>query len=136
MLLSDIAAQQVLDHVFGLGATGPIETTFYFGLHTTAPNTAGAGGVEVTGTGYAREAKTPDTDFSRTGQIVENDNDIDFGTAGSNWAPAGTPVVAYTVWDASSGGNLVFVKTLVAPRIIMSGDPVKFPAGALQITAT
>jgi len=122
--------QQVLDYIFGLGADGPVETNFFIALHTVAPATDGTGGTEVSGTGYARQSTTPDTDYTRTGQSVTNDNDIDFGTAGSAW---GT-VVAVTIWDASTSGNLVYVKTLVAPRTIASGDPVKFNAGDLIFT--
>lgn len=129
MLLSDTAAQDILDAFFAA------EGTLYVALNSVIPDTDGTGGTEITGTGYARQATDLSADWTRTGQIFTNDNDIDFGTAGSNWAPVGSEAVAFTFWDASSSGNLRMLKALVAPRIINSGDPVKFPAGSIQITA-
>lgn len=131
---SNDLAQMVLDYIFGLGSDGPVAATFYVALNTVLVDPDGSGGTEVSGGGYARVAVDPTTDFERTGQIVENSADIDFGVAGSDWGPSGTPVVAYSVWDAASGGNLLLSQTLGAPRIILNTDPVKFPIGSLQIT--
>lgn len=131
---SDLLAQQVLDYMFGLGSDGPVAPTFYFALNTTQVATNGTGGVEVSGSGYARVGMDPTTDFDRTGQVVENIAEIDFGTAGADWAPGGSPVIAYSVWDAPTGGNLIMTKALIAPRIILTGDSIKFPVGSLQYT--
>lgn len=123
---SNAFAAKVLDYEFGLGADGPAYTDFYIALFK--------GGSEVTGTGYARQQTDPTTDYSRTGQIVSNDVDIDFGTAGSDWALAGDEIDEIRIYDAVSGGNLIMSKTLAAPQIVASGAPVIIYTGALQFT--
>ena len=126
--------QKTLDHLFGR-ASFSAPATVYVGLHKGDPTDAGSGGTEVSGGSYAREAVTNDnTKWDRTGSVVSNIDDIDFGSASADWATSGNEVTHVTVWDASSSGNLLYSAPLTAPRIILNGDPVKFVAGQLQFT--
>ena len=115
-------------------------TTVYVGLVTTLENAA-AGGVEVSGNGYARAAEVSNlTDWSGTqgagttavssgtSGTISNNVAINFPTpTGSGW---GT-VVGFGLWDASTGGNLLIFAPLAAPQTIGAGNTVSFPAGTL-----
>ena len=121
------------------------DTTFsqpanlYVALFSTMPSDAGAGGVELSGTGYARVAiPTTAAAWSApaagtgTQRVIDNVGVVDFGTAGSDWAPSGTPCVGFGLYDASSGGNYWGGNSFASSKIIQSGDPVRFNAGALD----
>jgi hypothetical protein len=113
----------------------------YVRIMRVLPNDAGTGGTEITGTGYAPEA-VPTTDAGWTAPVqgtgtqwtITNAAIVDFGTPGSDWAPAGQEAVGVTIWDASSGGNYVGSSTFPAPKVFQSGDPVSFPIGDLKVT--
>ncbi len=104
-------------------------------------------GSECSGTGYARVAKTANTtNFgapadgpggSLQRQVVTL-TDIDFGTAGADWAPSGNPVTQVRVYN---GANEMYRMTKDASgntfsMIIQSGNPVKIPAGSLGLRET
>lgn len=100
------------------------------------------GGTEVSGTGYAREAVgSADANWnapaagSGTRRQVTNAADIDFGTAGSDWALSPDEVDEVRVYD-----NTTFIYSCTEDaagnpinKIIQNGDPVKIPAGELVI---
>jgi hypothetical protein len=121
---------------------------FYVDLCSTAP-TAGSPGVSLSGTGYARQAvakglanwagtqaDASTTASSGTTGVTSNNAAVNFGTAGSAWGTASH----WQVWDALTGGNLLFWGEIVngagvaTPRVINSSDPVSFPASALRVT--
>lgn len=128
-----------LDWRFALGSYASADalkdlesiTDQYVALFKGDPEGAG---VEVSGTGYARQALGwGASNFTRTDSEVTNDNDIDFtASAGSDWAPSGNEVTHMAIMTASSGGDIMESAELDVPRIIMTGDPVSFLAG--QIT--
>lgn len=112
----------------------------YVALFSTMPSDVGAGGVELTGTGYARVAiATTNAAWSApaagmgTQRVIDNVGVVDFGTAGSDWAPSGTPAVGFGIFDAVTAGNYWGGNTFAASKIIQSGDPVKFNAGTLDV---
>jgi hypothetical protein len=122
--------QKVLDHVLKTAAyTQP--THVYVGLFTAAPSDTG-GGTECAGTGYARiicDAWNAATAASPS--LADNTGIINFGNAGAgDW---GT-ITHLGVFDALTGVNLLGWVALTTPKTINSGDPVTFPAGALDIT--
>lgn len=101
---SDYLENKILDHVLGGGDyTRP--ATVYVGLFTTAPSDTG-GGTEVSGGSYARVAVTNNaTNFpAASSGSKSNGTAITFPAATANW---GT-VVAFGIFDASSGGNLLY----------------------------
>jgi hypothetical protein len=99
-------------------ATRP--TTWTVGLYTTAPNDAG-GGVEVAGSGYARQAVT----FTEASGIASTDADLTFTSSGS-WGV----IVAVGVFDGS--GNLLLYKALSDTlSVTVSGQEVIVDAGSM-----
>lgn len=137
---SDYLADKILNEYFR--DTAP--TTFgslWVALFSTQPTNAGASGVELSGTGYARITFAT-TNAAITAPAANGLSRqvtlplIDFGTAGSDWAPSGTPATGFGIYDASTAGNYLGGNTFTATKIIQTGDPVKFNAGALAIQVT
>jgi hypothetical protein len=127
---SDFLELELLDHVFGNAAyTAP--GTLHIGLFTAAPSDTG-GGTEVSGGSYARVAVTNNaTNFpAASGGAKANGTVVTFPTASASW---GT-VVAFGVFDASSGGNLIAWATLTTNKTVGSGDTISFPVGDIDIT--
>ena len=107
-------------------------------LFSTLPADDGTGGVELTGTGYARAvvaraASSWAAPAAGAGDIrqISNAAVVSFGTAGSDWAPAGAPCVGWGAFGADGtykGGG-----AFGSAKIIQNGDPVSFPIGSLII---
>ncbi len=125
--------------------------SIYIALVTSAPTAASAGTEVGTGGGsnYGRveiessleswagtQAALSEDVSSGTSGTTSNNTSINFGTAGTSW---GT-VSHWEAYDASTSGNRLFYGTIVdgngsaSPRSISAGDPVSFPASALQVT--
>lgn len=138
---SDYYENQVLDLLFGnkqigtswpgTAATAGVAGTHYFALFTVSPNEAGTGGTEVTGGSYARKAVTNNTTNWNAASSGSKTNAaaIDFVAATANW---GT-IVSFGIYDASTGGNLLFFGNLTTPRTVNTGDIPRFAAGAFVI---
>lgn len=101
--------------------TSPIAV--YLALFTVSP-TVGGGGTEVTGGSYARQ---PIIWTAPINGQSSNVADALFPVASAAW---GT-IVAFGVYDASSGGNLLYFNTLSTPRNVQINDQVRFPSGQL-----
>lgn len=101
----------------------------YVGLFTTKPTADdGSGGVEVTGGSYARvgiasndwAAASQGAPSSKAGPSGSGTNPSwQFPSPSAGW---GT-VVAWGIWDAASGGNLLFFGDLSASKTINASDP-------------
>jgi len=129
MSKSDYLENALLDHVLGGGDyTRP--ATVYIALYTAAPTDAG-GGTEVSGGGYARKAVTNDaTNWpAAAGGSKSNGTAIAFPTATADW---GT-VVAFGLFDASSGGSLLYWGALSASQSIPNGATASFAVGTLTV---
>jgi hypothetical protein len=131
--MSDYLEGQIRAHIFRTASfTKP--TALYIGLFTGAPSDSG-GGTEVTGGSYARVQRDPlDANWTATSStdgITTNAAAITFAEPTANW---GT-VSHFAIFDASSGGNMLFHGELSASRIINNGDAApEFAIGALSIT--
>jgi hypothetical protein len=123
---SDYLENELLDHVLKVGAyTQP--TNIYVALFTVAPTDAG-GGTEVSGGSYARvQCNTWD---AASGGASANTGAITFPQATANW---GT-VVAFALFDAVSGGNMLAWGDLAVSKAVDSGDTAEFAAGDLDVT--
>jgi hypothetical protein len=140
--MSDYLENKLVDHVFrGQSYSLPV---LYVGLLTAAPSDVG-GGTEVSGGSYARVkaaagASQALTDWKSTqndslastgtGGNTTNTNAVNFPTPSATW---GT-VTHFGIYDALSGGNLLFWGTLTIAKTINQSDTVTFPAGSLSIT--
>lgn len=130
--MSDYLEGKLIDHIFRTASfTKP--TTLAVGLFTAAPSDSG-GGTEVSGNGYARATLNPlDANWAApTGGngLTSNSGAVSFATPSGSWGN----VTHFAIFDASTGGNLLFWGTLTIAKTVNSGDTVSFPAGSLTIT--
>lgn len=122
---TDYLENKLLDHSLGTNTfTKP--TAVYLGLFTAAPG-EGGGGTEVSGGGYARQAVTF---AAASGGTTSNSADITFPTATANW---GT-ITHVALFDASTGGNMLYYGALTSSVVINSGQQFVILAGDLDIT--
>lgn len=138
--MSDYLENKLIDQIFRAQAfTFP--STLHVGLLTAAPSDTG-GGTEVSGGAYARVAVTNSlanwagtqsagstVASSGTSGTTSNNGTITFATPTAGW---GT-VTHFGIYDASTGGNLLFFGALTVSKTINNGDTVSFPAGTLSI---
>jgi len=127
---SDYLENKILDFLLG-GVSYTPPATVYIALFTAAPTDAG-GGTEVSGGGYARVAVANNTTNFPTASngTKSNGTTITFPTATADW---GT-VVAVGIFDAATGGNLLFWANLTTSKTIQNGDTAQFAAGSLTFT--
>lgn len=130
MSKSDYLENQLLNHVLG-GSDYTRPGTVHVSLHTANTGETGSG-AEVSGGSYARVAVTNNaTNFpAASGGAKSNGSVFTFPTATASW---GT-VSHFGIWDASSGGNLLYYGALAASNAVGIGDTPSFPIGALDIT--
>lgn len=139
--MSDYLENSLIDQLFR-GQSAPTTSTLYVGLLTSAPSDTG-GGTEVSGNAYARasvasslanwagtQSAGSTAASSGTSGTTSNNNAVTFPTPTGTW---GT-VTHFGIYDASSGGNLLFYGTLTIAKTINEADTVTFPAGSLAIT--
>jgi hypothetical protein len=129
--------QSLLNAAFG-GVSYTPPATIFVALFTVAPTsfTAGTGGTEVTGGGYARASVTNNTtnfpSISGNTRVKTTGANITFATPTADW---GT-VTAFAFYDASSGGNYLAGGDLTASKTINAGDTVVFNTGTLTLTVS
>ena len=122
---SDYLENELLDHALGTGSWSA-PANVYVALFTTAVNDDGSGS-EVSAGGYARELATF---AAASGGSASTSADLEFGPASASW---GT-VTHVAIYDASSGGNLLFHGALSASKTIGDGDEFKIATGNLTVT--
>lgn len=143
--LSDYAEKAILEHSVGRVAwTMP---SVYVGLFTTLPtdSTTTFTSIEPTiaassseGNGYQRKQIVAGTSNGTwgAGQLtgstttITNATAITFNTALSSW---GT-IVGVGLFDAASGGNLLWWGPLTASKTVSSADVFQFGIGALSLS--
>lgn len=132
MSASNYLENKILDHILGNTAyTAP--ATVYVALHTADPTDVGNVS-EVSGNAYARVALTNNT------TNFPNASGGSKATGAAATFPTPTPsgwgvVTHFTLWDASSAGNCLFVGALTASKTVNVGDTVSFASGAITVTA-
>jgi hypothetical protein len=125
MSMSDYLENAILNAVLrNTSYTSPSQV--YIALFTSDPTDAGTG-TEVTGGGYARQ---PITFNAPSNGLVTNSADILFPVATASW---GT-VTHIGIYDASTGGNLLFHGALTTSKTISTDDQLKIAAGDITIT--
>lgn len=134
--LSNYAEAKILQHSVGAATWSPV--TAYVGLFTTAPDdtaTASNNGTytgEVSGNGYARQTTTwGSPSYSSAATTISNSAAITFPTAtGGAWGS----IVAVGIFDAATGGNLIWWGTLLSPKTVGLGETFQFGVGALSLS--
>ena len=116
---------KLIEHVLRNTAyTSP--STVHLSLHTANPAEDGSG-TEVSGSNYSRQQITfgAHSDGACANTSVE-----EFTATGGSF---GT-VSHFGIFDASSGGNLLYYGALTASKVVADGDTLKFAAGSVTIT--
>lgn len=149
--MSDFLENKLIDWFFrgqAIGITGASAaagtgpTNLYYGLLTAAPSDAG-GGTEVSGGSYARVAVASSmanyagtqgaaTTVASSGAsaTTSNNNPITFPAPTANWGVVGN----FGIYDALTGGNLLWHGALSAPKTINNGDAApSFAAAAFSV---
>jgi hypothetical protein len=139
--MSNYLENKIVDQLFR-GQAAAATATLYVGLLTSAPSDAG-GGTEVSGGSYARVAvasslanwagtQSAGSTVASTGTGGQTSNNValTFATPTANW---GT-VTHFGIYDATTGGNLLFHGALTIAKTINQADTVTFPAASLSIT--
>jgi hypothetical protein len=142
--MSNYLENKLIDHIFrGVAYTAP--TTVYIGLLTSAPDDTG-GGTEVStsGTNYGRVSvvcNTTNWAATNGATTVTNPSSGTTGTTSNNGAinflaPSATwgLITHFGVYDAVSGGNLLFWGSLTASKQVNNADAApSFAISALSI---
>lgn len=114
-------------------------TDLWLSLHTSAPSDS-TYGHEATFGGYVRQPLNSLTADPLT-ETAGGNVDI-FVTNGSalvfpeSTGPAGQIVSHWAIWDSqvAGEGNILYSGALASPRLIVVGDSVVVPEGAIQLT--
>jgi hypothetical protein len=125
--LSDYAEKLVLDWLMTTGsATRP--SAWFVALYTAAPGDSG-GGTEVSGSGYSRKSASFNA-ASSPGGTTSNSAVVSWTAAGGNYGS----VTHVGIFDASTGGNLLWQGALSTSKTVNDGDTIQFSAGNLTLT--
>ena len=123
-----------LDAIFGIGFTKP--ATIYVALLSSAiTDSAGTGGIELSGSAYARVAVTNNaTNFGpAAGGFTTNLTTISFATVtGTSWLST----AGFALYDDSlstASANLIAWGNITTPRVYTVGQTASFVAGSLKI---
>jgi len=131
---SDYLDELILKAVFN-GGSLPAIPVVYVALFTSSPGKAG-GGTEVSGSGYARVGLTASGALwgvNGPPWTARNVPKIDFGAAaGGPWGL----VSSVGLFDAPSGGNLLYFRTVQTAKAVADGDPVVINIDNLQVMGT
>lgn len=105
-------------------------TTTYLALYTSEPKDDDSG-TEVTGGSYARQSISYGLPGSvtDTGTTMAINANIIFPTATGTWGS----ITHFGVFDALSGGNLLFFGSFTVAKLIESGDTYSVASGDLSI---
>ena len=141
--MSDYLENKLVDHLFrGVNFTAPAQ--LHVALYTVAPSDSG-GGTEVSGGSYARAALAPSTTnwsatnsvgstanpSSGTGGATSNNGAITFPAPTGNWGSC----THFGIFDASTGGNLLFHGALTTAKTVNNGDAApSFAISSLVVT--
>jgi len=128
MAMSDFLEDTILEMVLNSVAYSEPASVF-IALFTAAPSDAG-GGTEVTGGSYARQQLTAGFTVAGTATRASNTAAITFPQATAAW---GT-VTHIGIFDAVSGGNLLFHGALTTSKVVGDTDQLEFPADSLGVT--
>lgn len=124
--LTTFAKNLVLNWLFrNVAVTRP--GAWWMAVHTQPPNDLGVGGEQKTLGGARRSLVL----VPSSNGVLVNSNQIDFGPATSKWPS----LSYYSIWDAASAGNCLFVKALKAPYGVAAAQTLRFAAGQVHASA-
>lgn len=126
MSKSNYLEDALLDHSLGTTAyTAP--SAVYLALFTSDP-ADDASGTELSGNGYARESVS--FNASSSGSATGPTSATEFSASGGDF---GT-VTHFALFDALTGGNMLFYGSLTSSKTITDGDTLRFAVSSITIT--
>jgi len=125
MSASNYLELKLLDHV--LGSTSYSQPSAIYVALSTGSFNDDASGTELSGSGYSRKAITFGT--ASSGSIASN-SAVEFDTATGSWGSVGF----FGLYDASSGGNLLYHGAFSSAKTIATGDILKIASGSLTVS--
>ncbi len=126
--LSDYLEGALIDHMFNKASfTQATEVWVAAATVTIVDSDTGSTITEPVGFGYAR-AKTYTNDWTRAGNTIDNDLNIEFPIATGSW---GT-ISDCALIDAATFGNMWCYTPLTTPKAIDNNDVLRFLAGDLD----
>jgi hypothetical protein len=120
---NDLANKLANATVRNTSYTGP--ATVYCALYSVTP-TASTSGTELSGSGYSRQ---PVTFTAPTAGTATSNVAVTFGPASADW----TAAVAIATVDASTGGNIMWYKS-IATQVVKSSNSLTIDSGGITIT--
>lgn len=120
---------QVMGNLFHTKESPSLPAEYYIGLSATAPTTDGgcSGEPASEGTGYSR-VKLDSLSEPEKG-VIKNEAPISFNESLTSW---GT-MLYYIVYDAETGGNLLFFGNLSISRNVEPSTIITIKTGELSI---
>lgn len=129
--LSDYAENLILNWLMRGGTSNgqtDAPSSVHLALFTAAPSDSG-GGTECSGNGYSRQSVSFDA-ATGTGGTTSNSGAVTFTASGGNFGN----VTHIGIFDASSGGNLIWHGAMAASKQVNSGDSIQFAQGSIDLT--
>lgn len=134
MSASNFLELEILDHILSAATYTPPATVF-IALHTADPTETGAVGEVPTTNNYSRLSITNNVTNWPAASAGSKSNGtlFTFATPGvGGWGL----VTHFSIWDAVTAGNCLFVSSALAiPKNINQNDVVTFGIGTLTVTA-
>lgn len=124
---SDYLENKILNTLFNAATWPTWPASVYVSLHTASVGDAGGGAeVSTSGTAYARLAVTRNTtNFpTTTDGTINNGILLQWAIATADW---GT-ITSLGIWDASTGGNLLYWGDLSASQVVNTNNRFELPA--------
>ncbi len=120
---------QVMGNVFHTKTTPALPANYYIGLSSSEPTVAGvnSGEPSTSGTGYKRVLLSGLS--APTAGVIKNTAPISFEESVTNWGV----MKYYTVYDAATGGNLLFFGPLSLSRSVEANTIITIKTGELTI---
>ena len=131
--LSDYAENKIVDHVLGTAAW-TMPTGIYVALHTAAPEEDASPTNEVGAGWYAR--KQAATGWNAADTVTPANGATNNGAV--TWdavTGASVTVTHVSLWDAVSGGQMLWYKALAASKLFGVGSVPTIPDVGLNVTA-
>jgi hypothetical protein len=127
---SNYLKDAIIKHIFGI-ETFTAPNTLYLSLHSANPGATGAN--ELSGNSYARKAFDANTEMAFGGAdsgLVSSIVDLTFPTATGDWVET----THFGIWDASSGGNLLYYGPWDDAKTVEADDTLTVPSSNLNVS--
>lgn len=130
MSVTYFSSNKVLDFNFG-GVSYTPPAILYFSLSTTSPDISGGSFTEPSGGAYARVALANNkTNWTTAASgVLTNATAVTFVESTASW---GT-IIAVGMFNALTGGNLLWYDSLSPSRTVASATTVLFAIGSITV---